>query len=93
MRRLFVLVLVLGLCGVMVGLALAVLPPGGTFTDDRNIHEPNIEAIAAEGITRLGTDGRQRNEQQQDDSDRECCPSGSRSHGSLLPRVGSITRL
>ena len=26
------------------------LPPGGTFTDDNgNIHEPNIEAIAADG--------------------------------------------
>lgn len=29
------------------------LPPGGTFTDDDgNIHEGNIEAIAAEGITK-----------------------------------------
>ena len=29
------------------------LPPGGTFADDDgNIHEPNIEAIAAVGITR-----------------------------------------
>ena len=36
-----------------VGTALAALPPGGTFTDDsQNIHEPNIEAIAAEGITK-----------------------------------------
>jgi len=33
--------------------ALAALPPGGTFTDDDgNTHEGNIEAIAAEGITR-----------------------------------------
>jgi hypothetical protein len=39
---------------VSVGLALAAsLPPGGTFTDDNgNVHEANIEAIAAEGITR-----------------------------------------
>lgn len=38
---------------VSVGVALAVLPPGGTFTDDNgNVHEPNIEAIAAEGITK-----------------------------------------
>jgi len=30
----------------------APLPPGGTFTDDdADIHEPNIEAIAAAGIT------------------------------------------
>jgi hypothetical protein len=37
----------------VVGLALAAsLPPGGTFTDDDgNVHEANIEAIAAEGIT------------------------------------------
>jgi len=35
---------------VVVG---AALPPGGTFTDDDgNTHEGNIEAIAAEGITR-----------------------------------------
>jgi hypothetical protein len=40
---------------IMVGgLALAGdLPPGGTFTDDDgNIHEGNIEAIAAAGITK-----------------------------------------
>ena len=31
----------------------AALPPGGTFVDDNgNVHEPNIEAIAAAGITR-----------------------------------------
>lgn len=38
----------------MVGFAFAqTLPPGGTFTDDDgNIHEGNIEAIAAEGITK-----------------------------------------
>ncbi len=29
------------------------LPPGGTFSDDNgNIHEGNIEAIAAEGVTK-----------------------------------------
>src|SRR5690606_26450375 len=44
-----VIALVLGL----VGLAAAELPPGGTFVDDDgNIHEGNIEAIAADGITR-----------------------------------------
>jgi len=33
--------------------AAGSLPPGGTFSDDDgNIHEANIEAIAAEGITR-----------------------------------------
>ena len=33
-------------------LGAAVLPPGGTFIDDdASTHEPNIEAIAAEGIT------------------------------------------
>jgi hypothetical protein len=38
---------------MVVGMALAALPPGGTFTDDNgNVHEGNIEAIAAEGITR-----------------------------------------
>jgi len=36
-----------------IGAALADLPPDGTFTDDNlNIHEPDIEAIAAEGITK-----------------------------------------
>jgi hypothetical protein len=35
------------------GTAVAVLPPGGSFTDDDgNIHEAAIEAIAADGITR-----------------------------------------
>ena len=53
MRRLSLLVLVLGLLATTVGVALAELPPGGTFTDDDgNIHEGNIEAIAAEGITK-----------------------------------------
>lgn len=36
-----------------IGIALAALPPGGTFTDDNgNVHEGNIEAIAAVGITK-----------------------------------------
>jgi hypothetical protein len=53
MRRLLILVFVCGLCTAMVGAALAVLPPGGSFSDDDgNIHEPSIEAIAAEGITK-----------------------------------------
>lgn len=42
---------------LLVGSALtpaaAALPPGGTFIDDNgNVHEANIEAIAAAGITR-----------------------------------------
>lgn len=41
---------------LLIGLSLAAagaLTPGGSFTDDDgNIHEPSIEAIAAEGITR-----------------------------------------
>ena len=38
---------------LLVALALAVLPPGGSFVDDDgNIHEGAIEAIAAAGITR-----------------------------------------
>ncbi len=52
-RWVFLLVLVTGLCAVVVGVALALLPPGGTFTDDDgNIHEASIEAIAADGITK-----------------------------------------
>lgn len=48
---------VMGLASVLVVLvasvAAAVLPPGGTFVDDDgNPHEPNIEAIAAQGVTR-----------------------------------------
>jgi hypothetical protein len=38
---------------VVVGVALATPPPGGTFIDDNgNVHEANIEAIAAAGITK-----------------------------------------
>jgi len=37
----------------VAGAATAALPPGGTFVDDDgSIHEGNIEAIAAKGITR-----------------------------------------
>ena len=33
---------------MVMGAALAALPPGGTFVDDNgNAHEGNIEAIAA----------------------------------------------
>jgi hypothetical protein len=40
------------LVALTVTLALAVLPPGGSFIDDDgNVHEGGIEAIAAEGIT------------------------------------------
>jgi glucose/arabinose dehydrogenase len=45
--------LVFGLILFLTLPAAAQLPPGGTFTDDDgNTHEGNIEAIAAEGITR-----------------------------------------
>ena len=38
---------------LFAGIALAQLPPGGTFIDDDgNVHEANIEAIADAGITR-----------------------------------------
>ena len=43
------------LCFVLVLAAVpaAGLEPGGTFTDDNgSLHEPDIEAVAAEGITR-----------------------------------------
>lgn len=44
--------LVLAIVAV-ASVALAALPAGGTFTDDNgNPHEPNIEAIAAAGITK-----------------------------------------
>lgn len=37
---------------VALGLIAAILPPGGTFVDDDgSVHEGDIEAIAAEGIT------------------------------------------
>jgi len=38
---------------ITAGTAMAQLPPGGSFRDDNgNPHEGNIEAIAAEGITK-----------------------------------------
>ncbi|MEA2024628.1 MAG: hypothetical protein U9N79_10140 [Actinomycetota bacterium] len=52
-QALFSLAVVAFLCGVIGAALAAKLPPGGSFTDDGgNIHEPSIEAIAAEGITR-----------------------------------------
>lgn len=45
--------LVLVFLAVGAAVALGALPPGGTFSDDNgNTHEGNIEAIAAEGITK-----------------------------------------
>ncbi len=53
MRQVFFLFLVVILFAATVGVSLASLPPGGSFIDDDgNIHEPNIEAIAADGITK-----------------------------------------
>ncbi len=54
MRSKILRTLTVGLAmSLVMGVALAALPPGGTFTDDNgNVHEGNIEAIAAEGITR-----------------------------------------
>ncbi len=52
-RRILATSLVLGLVVALGAVALADLPPGGTFVDDDgNIHEGNIEAIFAEGITK-----------------------------------------
>ncbi|MDX2343939.1 MAG: S-layer homology domain-containing protein, partial [Acidimicrobiia bacterium] len=49
---LFVVALIAGLLA-LIGVASADLPPGGSFNDDNgNIHEANIEAIAAAGITK-----------------------------------------
>lgn len=46
-----VLTLVVALT-LVAGVAIAALPPGGTFVDDDgNFHEPMIEAIAAAGLT------------------------------------------
>jgi hypothetical protein len=52
--RLTAVLLVLASLVVSVSMAVAEeLPPGGSFIDDDgNIHEGNIEAIAAEGITK-----------------------------------------
>lgn len=51
MRRTLIFIILTGVM-LVAGVASAALPPGGTFTDDNgNVHEPAIEAIAAEGIT------------------------------------------
>lgn len=51
MRRMGMLLVVVAMLVPAVP-ASAVLPPGGTFSDDNgNTHEPNIEAIAAAGVT------------------------------------------
>jgi glucose/arabinose dehydrogenase len=51
--RLLAFLLVAGLVAALPLDAHADLPPGGTFIDDDgNTHEGNIEAIAAEGITK-----------------------------------------
>jgi len=58
-HRLFVLTLFLALGSVVAAAAgAAPVTPLGTFLDDNgNIHEPNIEALAEEGITKgCGTD-------------------------------------
>jgi hypothetical protein len=53
MKRASFLVLATFFLLVVIGAALAALPPGGTFLDDDgNIHEGSIEAIAAAGITK-----------------------------------------
>jgi hypothetical protein len=53
-RRFAILLVVsAAVVAMSIGIALAALPPGGTFTDDNgNVHEGSIEAIAAEGITK-----------------------------------------
>jgi parallel beta-helix repeat protein len=52
MRRITLVVVIVGMALSGVGTAVA-LPPGGTFVDDDgNPHEGYIEAIAAEGITK-----------------------------------------
>ena len=57
MKRLAVVGLVLSL--LLVGTPSLAAPLSGTFTDDDgNVHEPNIQAIAVEGIT-LGCGGSQ----------------------------------
>jgi hypothetical protein len=52
-RHLARVTLVLALLAATVGIAAADLPPGGTFIDDDNsLHQGDIEAIAAAGITK-----------------------------------------
>ncbi|MDH5421930.1 MAG: S-layer homology domain-containing protein [Acidimicrobiia bacterium] len=51
MRRVLLAILILGLLAAPAG--AASLPPGGSFVDDDgNIFEPDIEAIAAVGVTK-----------------------------------------
>jgi hypothetical protein len=51
MRRLILAFLILGLLAAPA--SAAAIPPGGTFVDDDgNIFEPDIEAIAAVGVTK-----------------------------------------
>ncbi len=53
MRRFLGVSIPVVLALMVAATAVAQLPPGGTFVDDDgNIHEPNIEAIAAAGITK-----------------------------------------
>ena len=53
MRKILTVGLAFVLAMSLAGTALADLPPGGTFTDDDgNTHEADIEAIAAEGVTK-----------------------------------------
>ena len=52
MRRTFALIVALTFLLGSVGVQAAEIAPGGTFwDDDGNIHEPQIEAIAAANIT------------------------------------------
>ncbi len=52
-QRGLVLVCATGLALITAMGVLADLPPGGTFSDDNgSVHEPQIEAIAAAGITK-----------------------------------------
>jgi len=52
MRRLLGFSVVVVFMMLTAAVVVAELPPGGTFVDDNgNFHEPNIEAIAAAGIT------------------------------------------
>src|SRR5690606_16340462 len=52
-RHMLAVALVAAMSVPAAAAAAQELPPGGTFVDDNgSIHEPDIEAIAAEGITR-----------------------------------------
>lgn len=59
MKRWGTLAIILALLSVGAPAALAELPPGGTFIDDDgSVHEPDIEAIFADGITNGCSTGR-----------------------------------